>query len=355
MSTSTSISAVQDFDTCHRKWYYQAHNDFGLGYSPMYERDNMTLGSLYHHAQQLVAQGTPVNEALRVTREGQENIWATYNARPEDADRILDTMDGLVLAHVKWQSRDSGRYSDKNLEIIKVEEKIRFDMEGYEFVFVCDRIVRHKPTGVLLPFEFKVSGYPEQTEAGLPWDMQPRFYCYAVSKLFGEPVPGLIYEFIRATNPDQVTILKDGLPSKAMSTLQGTTYEIYYDTLVECARSYIANPPAKPKFHSVAEIMADYEPILDKARTRVDPIFWRRPHWVTEEEQRRAARDMLAAAKEMEAARALGPDVRPTGLNRSACNAYSGCPFRAPCLLQDQGGDWRGLLESDFIQNKSRL
>jgi len=179
-----------------------------------------------------------------------------------------------------------------------------------------------------------------------------------VSKLFHEPVPGVLYEFIRATNPNKINILKDGLPSQALATLTGTTYEIYNETLVECAKRYCAPewyPPAKRKYNSVEEIMVAYQPTLEKFQNRVDPIFWRRPHWVTQEEQEGAARDMLAAAKEIEVGRQLGADVRPTGLNRSACNAWGGCPYKSPCLVHGQGGDFEGVLKSDFIKNKIRL
>jgi len=354
MTITTSVSSVAEWDTCHRKAYYSSPS-WGLGYSPTYERDNLALGSLYHNAQAWVAKGKMVGEALAITSDAQHSVWDAYSNQPNDADSIISTYEALVQAQQLWQSRDNSRYSDANLDIFTVEEKVRFTMEDYEFTFVLDRLVRHKPTGVLMPFEFKTSKYPEQLEAGLPWDLQPRFYCYAVSKLFNEPVPGVLYEFARATNPNQVTILKDGLPSQAMATLSGTTYEIYYDTLVECAKTYIGYHLAKPKYTSIKEIMEAYEPTLEKFRTRVDPIFWRRPHWVTLAEQEEAAREMLAAAKEMEAARVLGPNVRATGLNRSACNAWGGCPYKSACLVHSQGGDYEGVLASDFLKNKKRL
>lgn len=332
------VSGVQTFQKCKRRWYY-SDADWGLGYRSPRMNDKVTLGIWWHYAQALVAGGDNYVDTVVRVLDRQDELYG-----PDSITLDLDEkFSSLMSAHELWQQADKSRYSDDQLEYLAIEEKFSLPIYGHRLEGQWDAVVRHKQSDTLYVLERKTTISPNRIEAGINWDLQPRFYTWAAGQLFDGPVVGVIYEIVRNTDPYTVKMLiRNGLPSKAKVELDGTTHEVYYNLLIEAAQERDLDPD---------QVVADYEQQLNYLLLNKNPIF-RRTLFVPSADMRQQSMEcMIDASVEMQEADLVAPDMFPA-LNRHACGL---CPYKEVCLAHDDGADWQGLLEIGFVKNLERF
>lgn len=336
------VSGLNSFQNCERSWFYE----YILGYKNPTDNDAITVGNWGHYCLRLVAQGQQYMEAIAATHARQWELDPTYFDDPQK-EALWEMFENLMYAHEAWQ-RDSGNlYTDGNLEYVSLEKEFNLEQGRYKFGGQWDGLARHKQLNGLFLIERKFTRDPNNLEKGINWDYQPRFYAWAVEQLLGEPVVGVIYEIVRRCDPTKVKLLtsknKAGLPSKAKTELDGTTLEVYTSILKEaCALNG----------YDEEQVFADYQEQLDYIKLNDNPIFRRILMCLPENWKANAAKTMYFRAAQMEAAQAMGEDL-PAKLNRYECHWR--CPFKWVCAAQDDGADWRELLDATFTKDKERF
>lgn len=168
------------------------------------------------------------------------------------------------------------------------------------------------PNGKYGLVDHKTAAQFGQTEH-LELDTQTRSYAWALKKMLGIDIERIIYNEARKAVPSEPRVLKSGFLSKAKN--QGTTVQLYEAKIKQLNHD--------PSYY------ADFLPVLEANQTQ----YFRRTE-VT------YSRNELAATERailMEAIDMLNDPFIYPNPDRWNCN---GCPFRTPCLLKQEGGDY---------------
>jgi hypothetical protein len=333
-----NVSGATKLARCPRQFYFGNT----LDYSTAHKNANMLLGTWGHYALALAYTGMSYEAAVQVTIDRQWELWNKYWVDPsqEQLD-LFEKLEHLVVGHGLWQSGDTSRYADKYLDWISAEEKFELTHEGQKITGITDGIVRHKQTRDLYVFERKITTRAEELCESVAWDLQPRVYTWATEQLRDEQVRGVIFEIIRNCDPFKIPMLKNGLPSKAKSV--GSTYEIYFETLEKAIEATGADRSK----------IADYADILDYHRKNRNPVYRRFVLDITPGQKRQAVQEMLRRGAQADMVDMIEPEEVGANLNRYDC--YRMCPFKDICQAMDDGADWRGALDEQYIQHQERV
>jgi hypothetical protein len=339
-----SGTSIQSWQRCQRAFFFRDENA-GLGYTTAKDSEAIQMGNWGHYTLGLVQRGFSYDRAIALAFERQLELWQQFGVVFAEEEYIARCIKftNLMLAHEQWQEQDASRYADKNLQVIYTEHNFRIEYEGHTITGQWDALVKHKQTGEHFIFERKITKYPDQLELAVQWDLQPRLYTWAAQRLLGEDirVTGILYEFIRNCDPTQGKILKSGYPSKAKTELDSTTYEVYRSLLSECAVAQGVN---------LVGLINDYQDQLDYLKNKARPIFRRTVLVVPQSHMDMAARTALTTAHEIEEAQPYPP---VPSLSRYQCaSQFTPCAFRDVCLAMDDGVDWLGMLDNEFVRGK---
>lgn len=211
--------------------------------------------------------------------------------------------------------REAYKHSEKafyrkvqSVEFVGTEPMQCISVEAADGLYVTkDYIVTHNTAAQF--------GQQEHLEL----DQQCGSYVWALWKILGLNIAGVIYSEHRKKVPKPPTVLKNGALSKAKN--QGTSYDLYVQALDEGGYDTRA-----------------YEEFLHYLKTTDSVSYFRR-------ETVHRSTDELAQLERnisLEAIDMLGdPSIYPNP-SRWNCN---GCVFRTPCLLVQEGGDWEWHLK----------
>lgn len=349
-------SGVTDFQKCRRMWWFSDRN-LGLGYAPHIPIDPFLLGRWIHTAawRYYNAGATDIAEEFSNAVTDTLTEWSVdpqINLDEWLADRVgrlLNLGQGMLRGYHAWASTLTGWWADDNLEPIGLEEEgFSIDMPNYIYAGTWDRVVRRKDDGTLWIVEHKTDGNkdPERIIDGVDKDWQPRFYTWGAEQVLGEPVAGVIYNVIRKVDPFNIERLQNGLPTRNKAKLTNTTTAPAYRTVLDGVMR--ANPDLQREWPS-------YKKLLDWLDLQPQVHYLRFPLYIPDPWKRKVPNVLNWIATEMTRTSELGatdPELIVPTLNRYACNF---CPFKGPCGVLDDDGDFQWSIEGTMVKQRREL
>jgi hypothetical protein len=335
MGNYPPISATSEMahGKCARMWGY-SDKDWGMGYVRYIQSVPILVGNLFHYALHLHTLDVEYDQAFK---QAVKDVGQELNITPDDPNwyEALHLAESMIHGYAKWQASDASYLADRNLSFLVSEYRFSIELDGFEFRGTWDGACTHTQTGELWVFETKTTTKNfDQFIAGLEKDTQPRRYVAALERILNTKVAGVIYNLVRRTDPTQIKLLASGLPSVSKDTLDGTTYEIYRDLLMQ---HFGGNPFAQK-----------YEDALTYLQHNTHNMFRRVAMRMSDAHKKSAIKNAVQRAKQMVRDVELG---FPANYNRYVCGY---CPYKYVCDIQDESEDWQGALATAFVSAKSR-
>lgn len=337
-------SNITTYQRCKRKWFYTDRNS-GLGYVPRTENEAMTIGTWFHDAMYYhYTNGWPFSDGLEAARLATTKEWARRGQaiHVDWLQQNLIEWTKLTQAMLDgyetwaWAHRNS-RYGDGNLNFLATEQEFIVDVTpDITYVGKWDGLARHEDGGLWV-FETKTSNNIEQLAAGVEFDWQNKLYIWAAEAALNEPVMGIIYNFVKRTDPTAIPLLKNGLPTKNHVLLKDTTAEIYMTTLLK---------------QTNGEVPKGYHEVFEWLRYKPQEIFARHPVRIPRSHLKRSEEQLISLGNEMITSQEQADEVVPS-YNRYDCARY--CPFAQVCLAHDDEADWEGALADSFYRQTKEV
>jgi hypothetical protein len=332
------ISDIRTFRTCRRRWEWSSGLKRNLEpyvvYPPFFTGRGIheALEMHYRDGEDIIAAFTNFVTVERALMESQGTLW------PQEENTFEDqvSLSFNILAHYRaWQAQDDKKYSDKNLEFIKLEYPFNVPLvlpSGHTTVRLriagrFDGLVYNRLTQEYWIWETKSTRSASELINTLSNDEQSALYLYAAQKVFKKPIAGVLYNILRKKVPVHPRLLQNGLLSKAA-----------IDTT---AFMYLADIKAQYPDWSDETIQEFFGDILASLAENEQKYFLRWPVYKSPLQIRNVMDGVYATAKEM-----LNPrTVLYPAPGFMSCNF---CLFKSPCLTRDMGGDYEVLLNEEY-------
>ncbi|MFA5154705.1 MAG: PD-(D/E)XK nuclease family protein [Clostridia bacterium] len=192
-----------------------------------------------------------------------------------------------------------------------------------------DGVVEDVRSGDYYLMEYKTT----KSLYNLKWitkNLQSDLYVWAAKQLYGDRVKGIIYRGIVKRVPDDLIPLQQpGMYSQKQS--QRTSLE-WAKMSLEIA--------AIEEGIDVQEMFQAHAKLLTYLNTQSNPFFQQLPKSKSPEQLERALITIYWLGQQM-----MDPNVLIFPTTGWWCGS---CPFFDVCTLMDEGGDWQGLLETEF-------
>lgn len=333
------ISDVRTFKSCRRKWDWASplrrNLEPSVPYMPFFSGRAMHY-CLEHYYQN----STPLLHSLGLflanERRQMGDLW------PQEEVKVQEQIDLLVamLQHyeqwVQHMHVDESKWADENLEFIALETPFSVRIRNPEGrtsnkIYLAGRmdgVVRVKSDNSVWIWENKTTRSIKELTRSLANDPQTGAYIYAARELWDVHPQGVIYNMLRKKAPTQPAVMQNGLLTRRADI----------DTTVQ---AYVAAVKAHHPDWTRETIEEMYGEIIHTLLEKGNTFFARIPIRRTQWEIDNLARDLWTVGLEM-----THPRV-PLYPNESWLNCNF-CPFRAPCLTYNAGGDVEFLLENEF-------
>jgi hypothetical protein len=201
--------------------------------------------------------------------------------------------------------------------------------DGYALIPIVyqgriDLIVKDMRAGKYWIVDHKTAAQFGQTEH-LELDPQCGSYCWAIKRVLGIDVEGVVYQEMRKSYPKEPNVLKSGELSKNKN--QGTTVELYEKAIREGGYR-----------------RADYAEFLETLGNSQQEYFRRLVVHRSPDELRILEHNICLEAIDM----FNDPHIYPNP-SRWNCN---GCAMRTPCLIRQEGRDYEYHLKHSHQYEK---
>lgn len=222
--------------------------------------------------------------------------------------------DDYRLPPVGWANIGNQLYHiDEDYEPIPVVYQGRIDLVVKDIRTGAIYIVDHKTAGQLGDYEH------------LELDTQVSSYAWALEKVLGLKISGVIFQELRKKAPEEPRTLKNGGLSRARD--QNTTAEIYRETV-----------------RRLGMPMAEYQEFIDFLALEGQVYFRRIQIERSAKELEIVERNVLDEALDM----LDNPRIYPNP-NRFNCGS---CQFHEVCVMRQDGSDWKFYLDDSIIYEK---
>lgn len=247
-------------------------------------------------------------------------IWAPKNDFYWEPEKV--EIEFEVPIPVRYATILPPFVSDKEGNLLKYEAGSGFlpvVYQGRIDLIVCDKrngkyyIVDHKTTGQFGSYEH------------LELDTQVSSYAWAIKKIIGIDIAGVIFQELKKKAPLKPKVLKSGALSRDKS--QNTTPELYRQAIAENG----LNP-------------AEYIDFLNELESHENEYFRRIQVDRTSMELDIVERHVLNEALDMFG----NPRIYPNP-NRFNCGS---CKFHDPCVMKQDGSDWEYFLNHSLLYEK---
>ena len=329
-----SVSDFKSFKRCRRKWDYSSRHRRNL--TSEKPQKALYLGSGVHKAlETFYNEETDADMVDTFLQWAQEEKQSIIEAQPADLwqdeiDELDDAIDlgvGMLKHYKKWASKDDSNYFDKTLLVEQPFLVPIYTRKGTRahcnFYGIIDGLVQDQ-YGAYWVHEFKTAA---QLDAkNLELDEQAVGYMYAAKQLWDVDCAGIIYTILRKKTPTVPRELKNGGISIAKNI--ATTYDVYYDTLVE----YYGSDDEIP--------MDRYEEILEILEEQENPFFKRERVRKTKAEVTEFGERLYDMYRDM----LSDPRIYPNPTNDCSWD----CWFKEVCVQQSDGADFERTLDRLF-------
>jgi len=187
---------------------------------------------------------------------------------------------------------------------------------------------------------------PSESNRWLAMDAQSGSYAWALQKMLGIPIKGVIHRTTLKRAPEPPRILKGGRLS--IDKRQYTNYQLFSAKLRDiCTTGDIVNNPEaiQRRYNNALEEYGEYLEFLaspDAPKFIYNEQVTRNPNQIEN-----IGKWIAAEAQEM----LSDPDIFP---NPSSINC-STCPFYGVSLAWQEGSDWQFILDSQFVKRNDAI
>lgn len=164
------------------------------------ERDALFVGAIAHYCLEQYYKNGMVHgkqSVLYDIYEYLENESIDIAALPQKKQDLLHTIWVLVDEYIAYWHSYRGRYSDRNIKWVALEEEFDVDFQGFRLRGKRDGIIRVKGKPWLFETKFLSSLESESTLDALAMDFQSLFYLVATEVERGIEIEGVLYNVIR--------------------------------------------------------------------------------------------------------------------------------------------------------------
>lgn len=370
MSRSISISELKRFAKCRLRWYWGSAPPRGLGLTPVLSKPALTLGRAVHEALQLGYDDR--------SKSFSEHYWDVVSAQDLDEDTVLfDDFRKKIIEQQELGAKMLEGYQlwseveDENYLFLATEtiwDNVELPGTSATLSGVFDALVEAEDGLWIL--DFKTTSY--RNTAWTIQDLQATAYTYAARKMYGSDVQGIIFRFMYKKAPSDYSdlILKSGKVTKKSSLQNVTNYRNYYIALGvatvmdlikqgkledlgldprDALTEYREDETFKEHFLMVRKA---YWEQLQTLRAAPNPYFWDVKEYRTKIQVSNYLDNVIVPlANDIENP---GHWIGPSGLSMSWALCGS-CPFREPCKMCMDGGDYQRLLDEEFVLSQHYL
>ena len=345
MSTkAVHISDIRSFRSCRRRWDWTSGLRGNLEsiapYPPFF------TGRAVHSALEMYYQDKDTFEVTlqEYFKREEENLAKLGALWPQEVEQIaeqIDLIQGIMEHYTIWQSRDTTKFSDRNLEFVDMEIDFEvplfIEQQGNPVMFAgrMDGLVKHTPTGEYWIWEAKTTRSIQELLNSLANDEQSGMYLWAARHLYPDlPIKGVLYNIMRKKAAMTPKMLNNGGLSKSVS-IDTTSY--YFRHCVKQIFGWELD-------ETVEEEYGDFLQDLEKNDTK---FFMRYPVYRSQTELDNLVRGIRDTAKEM-----LDPKIAVYPC--PSWNTCNFCSFRSPCITMNAGGNYESLLGAEYQVRESQ-
>jgi hypothetical protein len=272
--------------------------------------------------------------------------------RPADWEELIVLAEGMFRHYANWRkNRDTFNTvwvaknpGEEPRPLVEVEFRIPLpeSLVGRPNVFYAgtmDRIVCDE-YGDFWILDYKTAAQFDTSK--LEMDPQVSAYCWAAKTIFDLPIQGMVFMQFKKSFPHPPKLLKS-TNGFSLDKSQNTTFELYKraidsvygDGWEECPKEL------RGKYHEFLDYLLGQETENGDKFIRFDLVRRNEFHLQSVYEQ------IIEEVVEM-----LKPDL-PLYPNPTS-NCVWDCPFVAPCMAKDDGGDWEYLLFENYERQDDR-
>lgn len=284
-----SMSALETFQRCRRKFYYR----YVLGLIPKETPEYMAIGSAFHAG---VAGGYREYASRKHFVEIAQQAFREW-LNTDDARGFNPDDRGLVEDMIKYWWEHEGITQDYS-EIVSVEEHLPYQIPGTDRYIRCtpDLLARRSDSGRLVLTDHKTVGGVNEALAFLPLDFQLRLYTLQTWRRYGE-LPEIDYNMVRRELPPDFMRADGQMP-------------------------YALTPTGKPSKRS-----ADPKDYIRRERQTF-----------TEKQLLTFEKQLLAIVNDVD-----GEDDYTRTVIKNGATACSGCKYLTQCTRELDGGKLDGI------------
>lgn len=352
MESEIHISDVRSFLSCRRAWDFSSM--LRQGWEPDPTPIHFLVGRLVHTAmygwyEEGVHPAFTYSQALTKHINEKE---PSLGVPDENSYRYQQVQMGLKLVSNYYEWIQSTEEPDEDWETIANEPTFHlplFNAEGKKSNRISwggrfDRLARKKSDGTVWLWEFKTTAR-EPDKEWLKTDNQVTSYLAAAQHIFGFPIQGIHFRFMKKKFPDVPRRIRGGMElSRAVNSgAQGvhTTYDLYVRALEELNIELLSNKfGLKPEELSEQQIekglvllKRDYDNVLTILAARGwEEYFMTFDVAKTQTEVQNATKDLWQIGLQM-----VRPNVPIYPAPEWQKCRY--CHFREPCLEMNAGID----------------
>lgn len=332
------ISDIRTFRSCRRKWSWasplQQNLEPSTPYAPFF------VGRAVHHClenhyRHQISVWDSLDKFLENEKQIAGALWRGEEEKWQDSvDLITEMLDHYML----WIQVDTSDFRDENLEFLRLE--VPFEVKMYvpgtnqvdpriKLEGRFDGMVRHKPTDTYWIWETKTARSIKELTLSLENDEQAGAYIYAAQQLNDIKFTGILYNILRKKAPTHPQPLQNNFLA------QRTNADLTVFSFVTDVKRHHGDDVT---WEFIEQF---YGKMLSSYSIGDNGFFARIPVRRSQTEITQLTNNLYWTAMEM-----IDPNTHlypsPTFIQ---CNF---CPFRAPCLAMNRGGDYNALLEAEY-------
>lgn len=344
------ISDVRTFKSCRRKWNWASplreNLEKRIPYAPFF------TGRAIHHCLEFyhrdgVRLDDSLKEFLENERETMEKVGRLWPQEEATFAEQIVLIAGMLEHYWQWTTKEKGRFSDENLEVISMETEFKvplynpYGKKSNKVILAgrFDGLVRKKDDGSYWLWEVKTCRSIKEFVRTLDNDEQAGAYMIAAQEVYNVPVTGVLYNLMRKKVPTRPAVRRnDGMLSQNKQI--DTTAFAYVDAALKHHADDFDDKKSLNKF-----VRSYYGNFIQTLLERGNEFFARIPIYRSATELRNLRSDLWTVALEM--TRQSTPIYPSPGWNN--CNF---CHFKPPCLMLNSGADPSFVFEHEYQQRQ---
>lgn len=315
-----SYSQVKTWKRCRRKWWY----GYVKGLRPKGKVRKIELGNYGHHLLEAHYKGEDLQEAS-------QKYWDKVTA--DMFEEEMDMFTGVRSDAEQLVQRYLDHYGDNRWNVLAIEQDFevnirtgRGNSSRSHFKGVLDLVVEEETGGIfLVDHKFTTISF-DKFEDSLVLDEQANSYLWALERILGVPVMGIVFNLIRTKLPTVPNLLKNGTLSKAKNM----------DT---DPQTYLA------EIHRLGLNPNDYQDILEHLTETVNPFFKQVKTYRTPPEVTQVGHELYRTSLDMRAGEVYRNATKDCGWD---------CPYYGLCIIDAKQADSDFYIRTNFNIDESR-